>query len=66
MKLLSEELNVKENVYDVIEAYMKYKNQHLKIIKEEYESKFNVHRFIEYDEMNICTNKKLGEYPIHK
>ena len=27
-KILSEELNVKENVYDVIEAYMKYKNQH--------------------------------------
>ena len=30
-KILSEELNVKANVYDIFEAYMKYKNEHLKI-----------------------------------
>ena len=35
LKIFSEELNVKRNVYDIIEAYMKYKNKHLKIIKEE-------------------------------
>ena len=33
LKILSEELIVKRHVYDIIEAYMKYKNHHLKIIK---------------------------------
>ena len=32
LKTFSEELNVKVNVYDIIEAYMKYKNHHLKNI----------------------------------
>ena len=41
LKILSEELSVKGNVYVIVEAYMKDKNHHLKIIKEEYESKFN-------------------------
>ena len=41
LKILSEELNLKGNVYDIVEAYMKYKKHHLKIIKEEYECKFN-------------------------
>ena len=42
LEVLSEELKVEGNVYDIIEAYMKYKNEHLEITKEEYESKFNV------------------------
>ena len=33
LKILSEELNVKRHVYDIIEAYVKYENHHLKIIK---------------------------------
>ena len=33
LKILSEELNVKGNVYDNIEAYMKFKNHHLKLFK---------------------------------
>ena len=37
LKIKSEELNVKENIYEIIEAYVKYKNNHLKNIKEEYE-----------------------------
>ena len=44
IKILSRELNVGGNVYDSIETYMKYKNDHLKIIKEEYESKFDDYR----------------------
>ena len=35
LKILSEESNVKRNVYDIFEAYMKDKDYHLKIIKEE-------------------------------
>ena len=39
LEILSEEINVKGNIYDIIGAYMKYKNKHLKNIKEEYENK---------------------------
>ena len=66
LKILSEKLNVKGNVYDIIEPYMKYKNHHLKIIKEEYESKFNDYRDIDEEEMNNYVNKNLGEIPIHQ
>ena len=50
LKILSRELIVEGNVYDIIGAYMKYKNDHSKINKEEYESKFNDYRNI--DEKN--------------
>ena len=65
LKIISEELNVKGNVYDIIETYMKFKNEHLKIIEEEYESKFDDYRDIGEEEMNNHINKKLCEYPIH-
>ena len=45
LKILSEELNVKGNVYDIVEAYMKYRNHHLKIIKDEYEINFFEYRY---------------------
>ena len=41
LKMLSRELKVEGNVYDVIEAYMKYKNNLLIFIKKEYGSKFD-------------------------
>ena len=41
LKIKSEELKVEGNVYNVFEAYMIYKNDHSKIIKKEYESKFD-------------------------
>ena len=44
LKIITEELNVEGIVYDIIEACLKYKNKHLKNIKEEFESKFNVCR----------------------
>ena len=65
-KILSQKLNVKRNVYDIIEVYMKYKNHHLKTIKEVYESKFNDYRDIDEEEMNNYINKRLGEFPVHK
>ena len=52
-------------MYDITEAYMKYKDQHLKNFKENYESKFKDYRDIEEEEMNNYINKKLGEFPIH-
>ena len=44
LKIISEELNVKGIVYDIIECYINYKNDHLKITKENYESKFDDYR----------------------
>ena len=38
MKELNVSENVSENVYDIIETYLKYKNEHLKIIEKEYDS----------------------------
>ena len=66
IKVLSEELNVKRNVYHIIEAYIKYKNIHSKIIREEYENEFADYRDIDEDEMNDYINKKLGEHPLQK
>ena len=66
MIILPEELNVKRNVYDIIEAFMKYKSHHLEIIKEVYDSQFDDYRDIDEDEMNNHINKNLGEIPIHK
>ena len=45
---------------------MEYKNDHLKIIKEEYESQFKDYRQIDEDEMNEYVNKKLSELSIHQ
>ena len=66
LKILSEELNVRGNVYDSIEVYMKQKNHHLKVIKKVYEIKFNDYRDIDEEEMSNYINKKLGEFPIYK
>ena len=66
LKIISEVLNVKGNVYDTIESYINLKNKHLKIIKDEYESKFNDHRDIKEEEMKEYINKKLSELPIHQ
>ena len=66
LKILSRELNVEGNVYDIIEAYIKYKNDHLKIVKEEYEKNFYDYRNVDEEEMEIYINKKLGEIPIHQ
>ena len=66
LKTISEELNVKRNVHDFIEAYMKYKNKHYDMIKKEYESKFDDHSEIDQDGMDNHKDKKLGELPIHK
>ena len=45
---------------------MKYKNDQLKIIKEEYESKFDDYRKIDEEEMEKISIKKLCELPINQ
>ena len=52
-------------MYDIIEAYLKYKNDHLKIIKEKHENKFDDHRKID-EKMEKYINKKLDELPFQQ
>ena len=66
LKILSRELRVEGNVYDIIEVYVKHKNDHLKIIEKEYDSKIDDYRDIGEEEKNNHINKKIGELPIHK
>ena len=44
LKIISQELKVEGSVYDKIEAYMKYKNEHFKIFEKEYENQFSDYR----------------------
>ena len=45
---------------------MKCENEHLKVIKKVYESKFNDYRDINEEKANNFINKKVGEFSIHK
>ena len=51
MKILSQEINVKGNSYDVMEAYLDYKKKHLEINKKENESIFDDYRDIDQEEI---------------
>ena len=66
LKIISEELNVKGNIYDIIEAYLEYKNKNLKIYENEYESKFNDYRDQDVEEKEKCIKEKLTNLRLHK
>ena len=66
LKIISEELNVKGNVYDKIEAYMDYKNKLYKIFEKEYESNFSDNRDENVEEKEKYINEKLSDLPIHQ
>ena len=53
-------------MYDKIEAYMKYKNKHLKIFEKEYENQFSEYRNENKEEKEKYINKKLSDLPIHQ
>ena len=65
-KTISKELCVKGNVYDIIEAYMEYKNKRFKVFEKEYENQFNDYRDENLEEKEKYINEKLGELPIHQ
>ena len=44
LKIISEELNVKGNIYDITEAYLNYKNKRFKLYEKEHENQFNDYR----------------------
>ena len=50
LKIISEESNVEGNVYDIIEPYLNYKNERVKIFEKEYGNQYNVYRDEDIDE----------------
>ena len=66
LKIVSEELNMKGNIYDILEAYLKYKNKLFKIYEKDYENEFDEYRDEDVKEKEICINKKLRKLPIHQ
>ena len=65
-KITSGELNVTGNIYDIIEAYLNYKNEHFEIREKEYENQFNEYRDEDVDEKEKYNNEKLSQLPIHQ
>ena len=66
LKVISEKLNDKGNTSDLIEAYLKYKNQQLKIFEKEYEKQFDEYRNINVEEKEKYINEKLSQLPAHQ
>ena len=54
------------NVYGIIEVYMKYKIDQLKLIKRDYESRFDKCRDIDEEEMEKYFNENFGEFADHQ
>ena len=66
LKIISEEVIVKGNIFDIIEAYLKYKNKHFKILEKDYESKFNDYCDEDVEKNEKFINEKLSKLPIHQ
>ena len=54
LKIISEELNVRGSIYDIIEAYLENENKYLKFSQRKFESKFN-----EYGDENVEEKEKF-------
>ena len=54
------------NIYDIIEAYLNYKNKHFKIFEKEHENQFNDYRDEDLEEKEKNINEKLNQLPIHQ
>ena len=65
-RILSKELGVKRNIYDIIEEYLRYKKKHYEIFEKEYEAQFNDYRDENEDEKEKYINEKLGNLRIHE
>ena len=65
-KIISKELCVKGNIYDIIEDYLRYKKKHYELFEKEYESKFDDYRDEDVDEKEKYINEKLGNLRLHK
>ena len=65
LNIISEEINVQGNIYDIIEAYLSYKNKHFKIYEKEYENQYNDYRDEDVEERKNKINEKLRKFRIH-
>ena len=65
-RILSKELGVKGNIYDIIEEYLRYKKKHYEKFEKEYGSRFNDYRDEDEEEKEKYINKKLGDLRLHK
>ena len=65
-KIISKELCVKGNTYEIFEEYLKYKNKHFKIFEKEYEDQFDDYRDEDVEEKEKYINKKSSEFRLRK
>ena len=65
-RILSKELGVKGNIYDIIEEDLRYEKKHYEIFKKEYEDQFNDYRNENEEDKENYVNKKLGDLRLHK
>ena len=66
LKIISEELNLNGNIYDIIEAYLINKNKHFEIFEKEYENHFNDYRDEDIEDKEKYINEKLSQLRIHQ
>ena len=64
--IISKELNVDGNIYDILEKYFKFLNKYEKHCAKEFDLKYNDYRDIDQKEKEKYVNKKLNMLPIHK
>ena len=66
LKIISKQLCVKRNDYDIIEAYMEYENKLLKIFEKEYEDQFNDYRDENVEDKEKYVTENLSNLRLHK
>ena len=66
LKIVSEELTLNGNVYDIIEAFLEYKIKQFKLLEKEYENHFNDYRDEDVEEKEKYINEKFSQLRIHQ
>ena len=66
LNIISKDINVEGNSYEKIEAFMNYKNEHIKVFEKEYEDQFDDYRKENVDEKEKIINEKLTQLRIHQ
>ena len=66
LNIISKDLNVGGNTYEKIEAFINYKNEHIKVYEKEYDDQFDDYRKENVDEKEKYNNEKLTQLRIHQ
>ena len=66
LKIISKDLCVKTNDYDINQAYMEYKINHFKTFEKECEDQFNEYRDENVEDKEKYINEKLSNLRLHK